>query len=94
MKPAPALDPFSLSLFAWQSALVFTVRGMRLWTEPLAAQPQALADLALEKQRAFADGWLAAGMAAMRGAGPADIAAAALDPARRRVALNARRLWR
>ena len=78
-------------LFAWQTATVFTVRGAQLWLEPTTAATKLTAMVA-EKQRAAVDGWAAAGRAALRGADAARVAEAAIAPARRRVAANARAL--
>jgi len=86
-------DPAALALLAWRTGWVFTLRSAQLWTEPAGAAT-ALADMAAEKQRAFAAGAMAAGRAAMLGARPDLVAAAALSPARRRVASNYRRLTR
>jgi hypothetical protein len=86
-------DPAAFALLAWRTGWVFTLRSAQLWTEPAGAAT-ALADMAAEKQRAFAAGAMAAGRAAMLGARPDLVAAAALSPARRRVASNYRRLTR
>lgn len=85
--------PAAYALLAWQAGWVFTLRSAQLWTEPAGAAT-ALAEMAAEKQRAFAAGAMAAGRAAMLGARPDLVAAAALRPARRRVAANLRRLTR
>jgi hypothetical protein len=89
--PAAAADPFSLGLFAWQAGWVFTLRSAALWTEPAKAQAK-LTEYALEKQKAFATGAIEAGTAAMTGANPAAVVAAALGPSHRRVRANARKL--
>lgn len=88
-----ALNPFLTATLAWQSAFVFTRRSMQLWTEPAQAQAR-LAAYALEKQKAFAIGALAAGQAALVGAGAPAVVAAALAPAQRRVRANAKTLLR
>lgn len=86
-------DPAALALLSWRAGWVFALRSAQLWTEPAGAAT-ALADMAAEKQRAFADGAFAAGRAAMEGTRPDLVVAAALSPARRRVASNYRRLTR
>jgi hypothetical protein len=81
------MTPFAAAMMAWQAGTVFTLRSLTLWAEP--AQAQALlTQYALEKHRAFTAGSLAAGRAAMAGADPARIVAAALRPAQRRVTAN------
>ena len=84
-------NPADLGLFAWQTGWVFTLRSLRLWAEPGKAAG-SLTEMALEKQRAFAEGALAAGRAVLRGADPHVVAAAALRPARKRVAANMKAL--
>lgn len=84
-------DPAAFARFAWQAGWVFTLRSMQLWAEPAGAAT-ALAAMAAEKQRAFAAGALAAGLAAARGESPEAVAAAALRPSQRRVAANLRKL--
>ncbi|WP_270938504.1 hypothetical protein, partial [Falsiroseomonas oryzae] len=69
-------DPARMALLAWQAGWVFTLRSAQLWTEPAAAAA-ALAEMAAEKQRAFAAGAVAAGRAAMLGSRPDVVAAAA-----------------
>ena len=86
-------DPATFALLAWRTGWVFTLRSARLWTEPAGAAT-ALADMAAEKHRAFTDGALAAGRAALRGTRPDLVVAVAFSPARRRVASNYRRLTR
>jgi hypothetical protein len=78
-------------LFAWQAGWVFALRSADLMASPASASSE-LTRMALEKQRAFADGWFAAGRAAMRGDNPAAVMAAAASPARRRVSANLRTL--
>ncbi len=90
MKRRP-VDPFAYGLFAWQTGWVFALRSAELWTEPAKAQAR-LTEYALEKQKAFAEGAVKAGFAAMDGAAPAAVAAAALAPSRKRVRANARKL--
>ena len=87
------MNPFTTALFAWQTGFVFTLRSMQLWAEPAKAQAQ-LTEFALEKQRAFTAGAVAAGRAAMAGADAPKVVAAALKPAQRRVRANARKLYR
>ena len=60
-------NPFTTALFAWQTGTVFALRSLQLWTEPAQAQARLTA-YALEKQKAFAAGALAASQAAMTGA--------------------------
>ena len=85
------MHPLAFGLFAWQAGCVFTLRAMQLWAEPAKAQARLTA-YALEKQRAFAAGAVAAGRAGLAGAAAPAILAAALAPAQRRVRANARRL--
>lgn len=81
------MTPFAAALMAWQAGTVFTLRSMGMWTDPVRAQ-MLLAEYAMEKQRAFTAGSMAAGRAAMAGADPARVMAAALRPAQRRVTAN------
>jgi hypothetical protein len=85
------MTPAALTLFAWQSAWVFTLRSMQLWADPAKASG-ALTEMALEKQLAFSRGMMAASRAALRGAQVPAVAAAALAPSRRCVAANVRKL--
>ncbi|MFC0385492.1 hypothetical protein [Muricoccus vinaceus] len=78
-------------LYAWQAGWVFTLRSAALLSKPDSAGAE-LTRMALEKQRAFTEGWFAAGRAAMRGENPAAVMAAAAHPARRRVSANLRSL--
>lgn len=87
------MNPYTTAILAWQTAFVFTLRSMQLWTEPAAAQAR-LTSYALEKQKAFAAGAVAAGQAAMSGAAAPAVLEAALAPAHHRVRANARRLMR
>jgi hypothetical protein len=64
---------------------------MDLMARPDGASAE-LTRMALEKQRAFSDGWFAAGRAVMRGDHPAAVMAAAARPVRRRVSANLRTL--
>jgi hypothetical protein len=84
-------NPAAYALFAWQTGMVFTLRSAQLWVEPVGAAA-ALAEMAAEKQKAFAEGAVAATAAVMRGARPDLVAAAALGPARRRVRANLKAL--
>jgi hypothetical protein len=86
-------NPAAYALLAWQAGWVFTIRSAQLWAEPAKAGA-ALAEMAAEKGRAFTAGAFAASRAAMEGARPDLVAAAALGPARRRVAANLRALTR
>lgn len=85
------MTPFAAAMLAWQAGTVFTLRSLGLWAEPARAQA-LLTQYALEKQRAFAAGSMAAGKAALSGADPAAVVAAALRPAQRRVRVNHRSL--
>ena len=87
------MNPFTTALFAWQTGFVFTLRSMQLWAEPAKATAQ-LTEFALEKQRAFMAGAMAASQVAMTGADAPAVLAAALGPAQRRVRANARKLFR
>jgi len=80
----------SLGMFAWSAGVVFMTRGTRLLADPQAGK--TLAGMVAEKQKAFVDGAFAAGKAALRGASPARVQAAALAPARRRVRANLAKL--
>lgn len=86
-------NPAGYALFAWQAGWVFAMRSAQLWTQPATAASE-LTRMAAEKQAAFAQGAVAAGVAAMQGSRPDLVAAAALRPARRRVAANMRALGR
>lgn len=88
------MDPFSWGLFAWRAGMVFTARSADLMLRAPHEAPQVLTGMALEKGRAFTEGWMAAGAAAMRGADPAAVMAAAVRPSRRRVSANLRALGR
>ncbi len=85
--------PAAFALLAWQAGWVFALRSAQLWAEPAGAA-LALTEMAAEKQRAFAAGAMAAGWAAINGRRPDLVMAAALRPARRRVAANLRQLTR
>ncbi len=85
------MTPFTAAAFAWQAGTVFALRSLGLWSDPVRAQA-LLAEYALEKQRAFVAGSMAAGRAALSGADPARVMAAALRPAQRRVKANHRSL--
>ncbi len=85
------MPPAAYALFAWQAGWVFTLRSLQLATQPGEAASTLTAMMA-EKQKAFADGAIAAGLAVMQGARPDVVAAAALRPAQRRVAANIRAL--
>jgi hypothetical protein len=87
-------NPAAYAWLAWQAGWVFTLRSAQLLTTEPAGAANALAEMVAEKQRAFADGAMAAGMAALAGSRPDVVAAAAIKPARRRVAANLRALTR
>lgn len=78
---------------AWlaEAGWVFLMHSAQLLARPGGAGAR-LAALGAEKQRAFAEGAAKAALAALRGAGPAAVAQAAIAPARRRVRANARKL--
>lgn len=83
--------PAEFAWFTWQAGWVFALRSAQLWAEPAEATA-TLTAMALEKQRAFAQGWTAASRAALRGADAGTVVAVALAPARRRVSANHRAL--
>jgi hypothetical protein len=87
------LNPFTTAILAWQTAFVFTLRSMQLWTEPAEAQAR-LTGYALEKQKAFAAGAMAAGEAMLAGQMAHAVFEAAMAPAHKRVRANARKLMR
>jgi len=83
------MNPFDASVLAWRAALVFSTRTADLWAAPAEA-PAKLAEYAMEKQRAFTAGAIAATRLSLTGASAAAIAAAALAPAALRVRANSR----
>jgi hypothetical protein len=85
------MDPFTAAAFAWQAGFVFSMRSVQLWTQPAQAQAQLTA-YALEKQRAFSAGAMAASQAMLAGAAAPAVMAAALGPAHRRVRANLKAL--
>jgi len=87
------MNPFTSFVFAWQSGLVFALRSMELWTKPDEAQTRLTA-YAMEKQRAFTAGAMAAGRAAMAGSDGMVVLEAAMRPSQRRVKVNAQKLLR
>ena len=87
------MNPFTTATLAWQTAFVFTLRSMQLWTEPHAAQAR-LTGYALEKHTAFAAGAMAASQAMLAGQMVPAVMKAAMAPAHRRVQANARKLMR
>jgi hypothetical protein len=86
------MRPDAFALFAWQAGWVFALRSMQLATQPGGEAAESLASMVAEKQRAFAEGALAASHAVLAGSRPDVVAAAALRPSRRRVAANLRQL--
>ena len=78
---------------AWQTGTVFTLRSLDLWADPVRAGPRMMVHMA-EKQRAMTRGAIGLAAAAARGAAPLALLEAAMEPARRRVAANARGLAR
>ena len=91
--PNPMAEATRWSLFAWQTGLVFTLRSAQLMARPGTAAV-TLADMAMEKQLAFTQGFVDAGQAALRGEHIQAVTEAAVAPARKRVAANARALRR
>jgi high-affinity K+ transport system ATPase subunit B len=79
-----------VAAFAWltEASWVFAMHSAQLWADPARAG-RRLAVLGAEKQKAFAEGAVKAGAAALRGARPSAVAKAALAPAKRRVRANA-----
>ncbi len=79
--------------YAWfaEAGWVFMAHSTQMMLDPLGAGAR-LAVLGAEKQAAFAEGAMKAGLAAMTGAGPEQVAAAAMAPARRAVRANARKI--
>lgn len=87
------MNPFTAAAFAWQAGMVFTMRSAQMWADPAQAQAQ-LTGFALEKQRAFVQGAMAAQRATLAGASGTAVVAAALAPAQRRVRMNVHKLGR
>ena len=87
------MNPFTTATLAWQTAFVFTLRSMQLWTEPAEAQAR-LTGYVLEKQKAFAAGAVAASQAMLAGQMGHAVYEAAMAPAHKRVRANARQLMR
>ncbi|WP_431283050.1 hypothetical protein ACQW02_27245 [Humitalea sp. 24SJ18S-53] len=85
------MDPLSFGMFAWQATWVFAMRSASLAGDPINASAR-LADMVDEKQRAFTAGMMGAVAAMAVGSRPDVVAAAAMRPAQRRVAVNAKRL--
>ena len=67
------------------------MHSAQLWADPVGASARLTA-LGAEKQKAFTEGAMRAGAAAMRGASPETVAKLAMAPARRRVRANARKI--
>ena len=88
------MNPLAWGLFAWEAGMVFSLRSMNLMLRAPHEAPAALTDMAVEKGLAFAQGWVEAGTAAMRGADAGAVLAAAAKPARKRVSANLRALGR
>lgn len=87
------MGPEAFARFAWQAGTVFALRSWGLTQNPAEASFR-LSEMAIEKQRAFAEGAVAAWWAVMLGSRPDIVADAALRPARRRVSANHRSLTR
>jgi len=85
------MDVAAFARFAWEAGEVFTRRSIGLVQNPAEAGFR-LSDMVLEKQRAFAEGAMAAWDAALIGTRPDLVAEAALLPAQRQVAQNHRQL--
>ena len=79
--------------YAWlaEAGWVFTMHSAQLWANPAKATAR-LAALGAEKQQAFAEGSMKAGLATLRGAKPSTVANAAMAPARARVRANSKKL--
>jgi len=86
-------SPFAAYAWLAEAGWVFMMHSARLLADPARANAR-LAALGVEKQKAFAEGAIKAGTVALRGAKPASIAKAAMAPARRRVRVNARKIWK
>ncbi len=84
-------NPFAAYAWLAEAGWVFGVHSAQLWAEPAKAGAR-LAALGAEKQKAFAEGAVKAGAAAMVGSVPEVVLAAALAPSRKRVRANARKL--
>lgn len=80
-------------LMPWHAGFVFTLRSLQLWTEPTHAAHRLLAH-AEEKRRAMLQGMVGVTRAVVDGATPMALVQAAFEPARRRVAANARGMAR
>jgi hypothetical protein len=78
-------------MMAWHANFVFTMRSMELWAEPAHAAPRLMKHAA-EKQRAMLKGMVGVTQAMVQGVTPLAVVEAAFEPARRRVAANARGL--
>lgn len=85
------MTPFGFWRFALQAQAVMWRRSAALLSASPAAQQAGLLRMAQEKQRAAAAGLAAATRSALRGDKPANVAAAALGPARKRVRRNLKR---
>lgn len=85
------LNPFAAYFWLAEAGFVFAMHSAQLWMQPGKAAGR-LAALGAEKQQAFAEGAMQAGMAALRGAPPQAMANAAMAPARRRVKANKARI--
>lgn len=85
------INPFAPYAWLAEAGWVFAMHSAQLWADPTKAGTR-LISLGAEKQRAFAEGAMKAGAAAMRGASPETVAKLAMAPARRRVRANARKI--
>lgn len=85
------MDVTAFARFAWEASEVFTRRSLGLAQNPADAGFR-LSDMLFEKQRAFAEGAMAAWDAVLVGTRPDLVAEAAMLPAQRQVAENHRRL--
>ncbi|MES2710010.1 MAG: hypothetical protein V4653_00365 [Pseudomonadota bacterium] len=85
------MDFTAFTRFAFEASAVFTSRSLDLANNPAEAGFR-LSDMVLEKQRAFAEGAMAAWDAALLGTRLDLVAVAAMAPAQRAVAENHRRL--
>lgn len=85
------INPFAPYAWLAEAGWVFTMHSAQLWADPAKAGARLVA-LGAEKQKAFSEGAMKAGAAAMRGASPEKVAKLAMAPARRRVRANARKI--
>lgn len=85
------INPFTPYVWLAEAGWVFAMHSAQLWADPAKAGARLVA-LGAEKQKAFAEGAIKAGAAAISGASPGAGAKLAMAPARRRVRANARKI--